>query len=66
MIPNITILGVTLDTTALGLKFKNQSGLEISQTQFFALAGLNTLVKAKGTITSNGSVISWNEIKVER
>lgn len=63
MNPNITILGVTLDTNIDGLKFKDQYGLEISQTRFFALATPNILVKVRGKIETGQ--ITWQEIRIE-
>lgn len=61
--PNITILGVTINTNINGLKFIDQTENEILQTEFFNQVNQNTVVKAKGSIIS--SVITWTEIEIE-
>ena len=65
-LPFITILGVTLDTDSLGLTFtfKDHTGLEITQDQFFALLGTNTLVKVQGDINATNQII-WQSIEIE-
>lgn len=62
LLPFVTVLGVTLDTT--GLTFKDQNGVPITQTQFFLLLGTNTLVKMQGDIDVSNA-INWVYIEIE-
>ena len=61
-LPYITILGITVDTT--GFIFKDQNSVDISQIQFFALVGTNTLVKVQGDIDAS-NLINWVSIEIE-
>jgi hypothetical protein len=63
LLPFITVLGVTVDTT--GFIFKDQNGVDISQVQFFVLLGTNTLVKVQGDIGAT-NLINWVSIEIEQ
>ena len=61
--PTFTILGVTIQTGA-GTVFRDENDAVISSTEFFNRVAENSLVKAKGTETSD-SVISAEEVEFE-
>lgn len=58
----LTILGVTIETN--GAVFRDIDDSIITQTAFFNLVGVNTLVKARGTETS-GTMITATEVDLE-
>lgn len=62
--PNLTILGVTVDTS--GISEANFRGLDdgtIGRTAFFNAVKVGTLVKMQGRL--NGSVVTWREAELE-
>lgn len=62
--PNLTILGVTVDTS--GISEANFRGLDdgtIGRTAFFDAVKVGTLVKMQGRL--NGSVVTWHEAELE-
>jgi len=62
--PNVTILGVTVDTS--NISNNNFEGLNdqiIGRAAFFAAVNVGTLVKVKGTL--NGTTVIWDEAEVE-
>lgn len=63
-LPDITILGITVDTTGI-ITFKDQNDMDISQIQFFASLGTNTLVKVQGDIDGS-NLINWVSIEIEQ
>jgi len=61
--PNITILGVTIDTNTSGLVLKDRNGMTVSQAGFFNLITANSHVNARGTI--NSGVVTWDELRLD-
>jgi len=61
--PNITILGVTIDTSST-IVFRDVDGTALTSTEFFNLVNVNSLVKAKGTESSD-TVITATEVELE-
>lgn len=61
--PSYTVLGVTIDTNG-GTVFRDENDLVISAADFFNQVDVNSLVKAKGTETSDTS-ISATEVEFE-
>lgn len=59
--PNITILGVTIDTT--GVEFKGVGDDTTSRAIFFSTVKVGTLVKLQGRLT--GGVVTWREAELE-
>jgi len=61
--PNVTLLGIAINTTAMG-SFMDINGNVITADQFFAVAAAGKLIKARGGLS--GGVITWNqEIQLE-
>jgi ribosomal protein S28E/S33 len=61
--PNVTLLGITINTSAMGT-FKDINDNVITADQFFAVAAAGKLVKARGGLS--GGTITWNqEIQLE-
>lgn len=65
--PNLTILGVTVDTSGATFKFFNDNDdapdTEITRAQFFAAVGPNLVVNVSGTLA--GDVVTWTEAEIE-
>lgn len=61
--PTLTILGVTIDTSST-VEFRDVDDSILTSTEFFNLVGVNTLVKAKGTESSD-TTISATEVELE-
>lgn len=61
--PSLTILGVTIETSA-GTIFRDVDNSEMSSAAFFNQLTVNSLVKAKGTEASD-TVISATEVEFE-
>jgi hypothetical protein len=62
--PNLTILGVTVDTTGIADNdFKGLDDGAIGQITFFNTVKVGTLVKVKGRL--NGGVVTWREAELE-
>ena len=62
--PNVTILGVTVDTTGIiDADFRDVNDSPIGRTAFFAAAAPNVLVKARGTLV--GASVTWDQIELE-
>ncbi len=63
--PNVTLLGITIDTTAMGtFRSIDDNAPPITADQFFAVAAAGKLIKARGGLS--GGVITWNqEIQLE-
>jgi hypothetical protein len=59
--PNLTILGVTVNTT--GLRFEGLDDGVISPEAFFGVVKEGTLVKVKGKLV--GGVVVWEEAELE-
>ena len=59
--PNVTILGVTVDTT--GVEFDGVGDDKISRAVFFNTVKVGTLVKIQGRF--NGGVVTWREAELE-
>ena len=59
--PNLTILGVTVDTT--GMEFEGLDDGIIGRTAFFNAVKVGTLVKMQGRL--NGSVVMWRKAELE-
>ncbi len=59
--PNVTVLGITVDTTLL--TFQNQDDSAISSATFFGSAGVGTPVKISGD--EPGGTITWADIELE-
>jgi Domain of unknown function (DUF5666) len=60
---DITILGVTIDTSS-AIVFRDVDDSVLTSAQFFALAGINSLVKATGT-ESLPTTITATEVELE-
>ncbi len=60
--PTLTILGVTIDTSAA--VFRDVDDSPLTATEFFNLVGVNTLVKALGTETGD-TMITATEVELE-
>lgn len=60
--PNVTVLGVLIDTSPISDSNFKGSGVN-SRAAFFATVKLGTLVKAQGDW--NGSSVVWSEIEIE-
>jgi len=60
--PNVTVLGVLIDTSSISDSNFNGSGVN-SSAAFFATVKVGTLVKAQGDW--NGSSVVWSEIEIE-
>lgn len=61
--PNITILGVTIDTSSASV-FRDIDDSILTRAEFFNLVDVNSLVKAKGTESSD-RVILASEVELE-
>lgn len=62
--PNLTILGVTVNTAGFGeADFKGSADSPIGRAAFFNAVKVGTLVKAKGRLT--GGVVTWREVELE-
>jgi hypothetical protein len=59
--PNLTILGVTVDTT--GMEFEGLDDGVIGRTVFFNTVKVGTLVNMQGQL--NGSVVTWRKAELE-
>jgi hypothetical protein len=59
--PNLTILGVTVDTT--GVEFEGLDDGVIGRTAFFNNVKVGTLVKMEGRL--NGSAVAWRKAELE-
>lgn len=59
--PNLTILGVTVDTT--GVVFEGIDDGPISRASFFSAVNVGTLVKVQGRLF--GGTVQWREVKLE-
>ncbi|ALA57449.1 DUF5666 domain-containing protein [Nitrospira moscoviensis] len=60
--PNITILGVTVDTSGID-EFDGVNDAPISRTAFFNAVKVGAVVKVKGRL--NGGVVTWREAELE-
>jgi hypothetical protein len=60
--PNVTVLGVLVDTSSISDSNFNGSGVN-SSAAFFATVKVGMLVKAQGDW--NGSSVVWSEIEIE-
>lgn len=60
--PDITILGVTADTTAI-TQFQDVNDNPVTRAQFFAGLSVGTLVKLQGRLS--GSAVTWEEAEFE-
>ncbi|MEQ1563073.1 MAG: hypothetical protein ABL935_06715, partial [Nitrospiraceae bacterium] len=62
--PNLTILGVAVNTSALNNDdFQGLSDQPIGRAAFFNAVNVGTLVKLKGRL--NGGVVTWREAELE-
>ena len=62
--PNLTILGVTVNTAALNDNdFEGLNDQPIGRAAFFNAVKVGTLVKVKGRL--NGAVVTWREAELE-
>ncbi len=59
--PNLTILGVTVDTT--GMKLEGLDDGVISRVAFFGVVKEGTLVKVKGKLV--GGIVAWEKAELE-
>jgi hypothetical protein len=60
--PNVTLLGITMNTT--GATYKDTNDVAISANQFFAQAAPGKLIKVRGLLS--GATVSWNdEVQLE-
>ncbi len=59
--PNLTILGVTVDTT--GVEFQGVEDGPISRADFFSVVRVGTLVKVQGRLVSG--TVQWREAELE-
>lgn len=61
--PNLTVLGVTVQTDA-GTEFEDLADLSISSGTFFGLVSIGDLVKAQGTVIGS-QVLAADEVEFE-
>jgi len=61
--PNVVLLGISVDTSALGFQFQDVSDTLIDSSTFFAGLSTDKVVKAKGDYVS--STLTWKEIELE-
>lgn len=61
--PNITILGVTVNTSPGNFQFEDVNDVVIPRATFFGLVQPGTLVKIKGDLS--GNVVTWGEAELE-
>ena len=59
--PQLTLLGVTIDTS--GLNYADTNGIVINQAGFFGLLSMGTIVEFEGNIDAGGLV--WERVKIE-
>jgi hypothetical protein len=69
--PNLTILGVQINTNTSGsdfsdpADFKGTSDQEIGRAAFFNAVKVGTVVGVKGRLTTGGITITWGEVELE-
>ena len=62
--PNITLAGVTVNTTGLSdNSFLGLNDTAIGRSAFFLAAKVNTVVKVRGNLS--GSTVNWSEVQLE-
>lgn len=59
---SVTLLGTTVSTTSVS-SYQDLSDAQISRAAFFAAAKVNTLIKARGSLSAG--VVTWNELQLE-
>ncbi|WP_455207751.1 DUF5666 domain-containing protein [Kaarinaea lacus] len=62
---SITLLGITVNTTASGFEFRDTSDVALSSDAFYNLVDVGTLVKARGDYNDSTLVIDWDQAEVE-
>lgn len=61
--PNISILGVTVNTSSSNFQFEDVNDVVIPRATFFGSVRPGTLVKIKGTLA--GTSVTWDEAELE-
>lgn len=59
---SVTLLGITVSTTSVS-SYQDLSDAQISRAAFFAAAKVNTLIKARGRLSSG--TVTWEELQLE-
>ncbi len=59
---SVTLLGITVSTTSVS-SYQDLSDAQISRAAFFAAAKVNTLIKARGRLSSGN--VTWEELQLE-
>ena len=60
---SLTILGVTIDTTATGFNFETEEGTPMTSAQFYTALQIGTIVETKGQW--NSSAVNWESAELD-